>query len=485
MARSPLDDPRKRLIAAILSGLAISLAEGLHPWWPAAWLAPIPMLAAAFEAPRREAAGLAALAEAIGCISMAGYYLEVTGPVVTPLIVLGRALSLAIVVSITRLTVVRWRHWLSIFVYPSLIAGLDALGGAVSRHGSAGSLAYSQMNALAVIQIASIAGTSGIVFTVSLFASAVSVAWYHRANVRRFRAGYALTAAILIIVLGFGVARLWQPSSGPAMRIGLAVVDTPPSVEASSPDSALWKTYEAAVSGLARRGARIVVLPEKIAALTPAQSRQISASLGRIVESDKIYLLAGVAIVEPDHKENRAWLFDPSGGLEADYSKRHLVPGFEDAFRPGGRTVARIIDGQLTGIAICKDMDFPRLGRDYAEQGAQLMLVPAWDFGRDGWLHSRMAILRGVEGGYTIARAARDGLLTISDRYGRVLYQTKSSHRPYASVLGNAPIGSTTETLYGSVGNLFGWIALIAGIVVSLRAAITVSMWNWLRAGSR
>src|SRR5581483_10268187 len=104
----------------------ISLAEGLHPWWPAAWIAPIPVLVAAFEAPRREAAGLAAIAGAIGCASMVGYYVEVTGPVVTTMIVLGRALELAIVVSVTRLTVVRWRHWLAIFVYPSLFAGLDA-----------------------------------------------------------------------------------------------------------------------------------------------------------------------------------------------------------------------------------------------------------------------------------------------------------------------------------------------------------------------
>jgi hypothetical protein len=33
-----------------------------------------------------------------------------------------------------------------------------------------------------------------------------------------------------------------------------------------------------------------------------------------------------------------------------------------------------------------------------------LMLVPAWDFNADGWLHARMAVLRGVEGGYAIVR---------------------------------------------------------------------------------
>jgi apolipoprotein N-acyltransferase len=62
----------------------------------------------------------------------------------------------------------------------------------------------------------------------------------------------------------------------------------------------------------------------------------------------------------------------------------------------------------------------------------RLVLVPGWDSGRDAWEHSRVAVLRGVEGGYSIVRAARDGFLTISDSYGRVLEQQRSSERPYA-----------------------------------------------------
>src|SRR5262249_10920407 len=83
------------------------------------------------------------------------------------------------------------------------------------------------------------------------------------------------------------------------------------------------------------------------------------------------------------------------------------VPGFEKGFRPGRVKMIRILQGTLTGIAICKDMDFPRLGREYGRQDVRLMLVPAWDFGRDNWQHSRVAILRGVEDDYTIARAER------------------------------------------------------------------------------
>jgi len=129
----------------------------------------------------------------------------------------------------------------------------------------------------------------------------------------------------------------------------------------------------------------------------------------------------------------------------------------------------RILQGTLTGIAICKDMDFPRLGREYGRQDVRLMLVPAWDFGRDNWQHSRVAILRGVEDGYTIARAAKDGFLTLSDSYGRVLYQAPSSNRPYASVVAKVSVG-TSETPYALLGNTFGWIALVLGVVLGVAA---------------
>jgi hypothetical protein len=49
------------------------------------------------------------------------------------------------------------------------------------------------------------------------------------------------------------------------------------------------------------------------------------------------------------------------------------------------------------GVEICKDMDFPALTQRYADANVELLLVPAWDFRVDGWLHSRMAIMRGVE----------------------------------------------------------------------------------------
>ena len=98
------------------------------------------------------------------------------------------------------------------------------------------------------------------------------------------------------------------------------------------------------------------------------------------------------------------------------------------------------------------------------------MLVPAWDFGEDGTYAARLSALRGVENGFAMARAAREGLLTISDAYGRIVAETPSRPLPGAVLLAEVPAGTPRVTPYGRAGDLFGWlcVAAAAGCVVSM-----------------
>jgi apolipoprotein N-acyltransferase len=82
------------------------------------------------------------------------------------------------------------------------------------------------------------------------------------------------------------------------------------------------------------------------------------------------------------------------------------------------------------------------------------LLVPAWDFVADGWLHGRMAILRGVEDGFSIARAPKQGILTVSDDRGHVLAERASSAAPFATLVASVPVVNQ-PTLYARSGNWF------------------------------
>ena len=92
-------------------------------------------------------------------------------------------------------------------------------------------------------------------------------------------------------------------------------------------------------------------------------------------------------------------------------------------------------------MAICKDLDFPETIRRDARAGLRLMAVPAWDFGADGWLHGRMAIMRGVENGFAVVRAANGGLLTASDAQGRLIARKVVGPDHMDWILADLPLG--------------------------------------------
>ena len=92
------------------------------------------------------------------------------------------------------------------------------------------------------------------------------------------------------------------------------------------------------------------------------------------------------------------------------------------------------------------------------------------DFDADGWLHGRMAILRGVEDGFSIARAPRHGILSVSDSRGRVLAERSTSAAPFSTILRQVPVNHEA-TLYSRAGNWFAWccITLLLGLLVFAR----------------
>jgi apolipoprotein N-acyltransferase len=159
-------------------------------------------------------------------------------------------------------------------------------------------------------------------------------------------------------------------------------------------------------------------------------------------------------------------------GHAAWYDKQRLVPGWEDRDTPGKSPVFLEVMDTRVGIAICKDMHIPEIGRQYAGNAA-IMVVPAYDFGRDGWMGARMTAMRAVENGYAVARSARNGLVSAYDRTGRVLVEYPVGDSITVAKATLPADGSST--LYGRVGNVFGWVCLCGSVV----------LWIWLSLAQR
>jgi apolipoprotein N-acyltransferase len=333
------------------------------------------------------------------------------------------------------------------------MAGGDTLIAATSPHGSAGALAYSQMDFLPVIQIAALGGAPAITFIVTLFASAIAILITKRT--------FTATAAPALVIggaLAFGVFRIpaVEPEvpSGPSRTLNATLIAGDHFEGIPMEWRSVWNAYTPQIERAADDGRRIIILPEKIAHIPPDERGVAIEQLAEIARRRNVLIVAGADDEADDGRFNRAFAFTRE--TWQSYDKRHVIPGFESHFDLGTGPLIFAHEDVRYGVAICKDMDFPSLGREYA--GVDIMLVPAWDFTNDAWLHSRMAMLRGVESGYAIARSARNGVLTVSDAYGRVTAEAPSGPQTAYNV--TVPRNGAIATLYARIGDAFGWSML-------------------------
>ncbi|MCM3885536.1 nitrilase-related carbon-nitrogen hydrolase [Frankia sp. R82] len=449
--------------AAMASALLFHLGTGLrpHPWL--IWLAPLPVLSVALRRSARAAFAIAFIAWLGGESQLWGYFLgtlDMPPPVVASILI-GTALAFGLAVVGTRTLLVRRRTLTAACFLPVTWVGLEYLLSLTMPHGAWWSLAYTQADLLPVLQTVSVTGPWGVTFLVLLVPSAAAVLLVPGVAGRVRVATVAVT--LLAVALGYGGWHLARAPGRQPGKVALIAADQPddPISLATPAGRDLLDRYLARVRDVAANGVRVVVIPEKVFAADDSSLRVLSEPMVRLAAQRKVDVVVGLVLTRGGSAHNAAIEFQAGQSRPAVYHKRHLIPGAEDDLRPGDEPVLVPGPAGEWALAICKDMDFPTLVRDYRRRGAVGVLVPAWDFGSDGWLHSRIAVTRGVESGVAVARAARRGDLTVSDPTGRVLGETRSDAAPIAAVVTALP-SPAAPTLYAKLGDWFAWACLIA-----------------------
>ena len=438
-------------IAASALGFALSTGLGEHGWL--AWIAPVPVLALAIDGRVRTAFLAPFLAMLLGGLGLTRAY----GPLAIVL-----ALPPALIVGLAALALHRaarrWPPAVAPFAYAAGVTAGEYAFSAVSPNGTALSLAYSQVDLLPVLQLVSLTGLWGVVFIVSLVPAAAALAWRRRAVAPLLPA-----VALLCAVAGFGAWRLGSADAGPGTTVGLAAHDRGVPAIAYTTDASTARAaavaYARRVAELAERGARVVVLPEKFVGVGPSTGADVIAALSGAARADGVYVVAGLNRIDPRPPLNVAIVVATDGRTLGEYHKRHLVPGFESIYATGRAPLTFDAAGHRWGVAICKDLDFPATLREYGRLDVRYLAVPAWDFVADGRMHGRMAVVRGVENGYSVARAAQQGLVTLSDGYGRIVAEAASADD--AAVVAELPPGPG-PTFYTRTGDWFGLLSVAA-----------------------
>ncbi|MDQ2833139.1 MAG: hypothetical protein M3Y50_05205 [Acidobacteriota bacterium] len=471
---------KRPLLAATLATIATALlllaGNGMNPVWPLMWIAFVPILLLAAETTSwLIAAASAALSMLLGSLTML-YYLHfvLRAPVTAWSIPFSLAsLLFALGVLLFRGLLHRGAILSAIIALPAFWTVVEYLSSFAPRNGTAFSLAYTQERFLPILQVASLTGPWGITFLLLLFPSAL-VSWLHLRRTKIAPATYAALSAFVLLsaAILFGALRLVTPSSPQNIEVGLLDTDTVVFANKSYEMQSLIQRYAKQAESLASRGAKIVLMPEKTGLLTASNTTVVDSTLQSVADRTGATLVIGVLHqVGPDSFNpgsfNEARIYTPDRPI-ATYNKQHMLPPFESMLTPGTSLTLLSNPTVPIGVAICKDMDFIHPALDYGRVNIDLLLDPAWDFNLDRLFHGHIAIMRGVEGGYAIAHAAKDGFLTVSDDRGRILGEARSDSAAFASLLVNVPLHHD-QTFFDRHGTWFPWMAGLLLLASALR----------------
>jgi apolipoprotein N-acyltransferase len=453
------------LLAVATTAVLVWFGTGLFPLWPLMWFAPLPVLLFASRSSWWAAGLVAWCGWSIGNLNLWHYFsaalhVPVAGRVE---IVVAPALVFALAVLLFRALLQRgaWRS--AMLAFPAVWITFEYIFNLTSPHGTAVSLSYSQLNFLPLLQLASVTGPWGISFLLLSFSAALAIGIYLRSSAPQQAIRIvSATLGVIVLVLAFGAVRLALPAPpGQQVRVGLIASDLPANLGVAAPGAEtdrLLRDYAAQVEGLAAQGATVIVLPEHLGEVVHPNTASSDAIFQSLADKTRSTIVVGLSHVSTQVMYNQARVFTP-GAPVLSYNKHHLLPPFESKFAPGTTLTTMREPTGMWGVEICKDMDFTQLSRQYGEAGAGLMLVPAWDFVLDRFSHGHIAVMRGVESGFSIARAARGGYLTVSDDRGRILAEAESSSAPFATLIADLP-AAHDRTLYLLLGDWFAWLTL-------------------------
>jgi apolipoprotein N-acyltransferase len=456
--------------AGLASATLAYLGTGLYPIWWALWLAPTPVLAISPRLHGSAALLLGAAAWLIGEMNQWNYVrhgielpLQITILYfVVPAVVFGFA------VLFVRSFIRRGSLVHAAVALPVYWVTYEYLTAIASPHSTWGNLAYTQTNCLPVIQIAAITGLWGISFIVFLFAAGAAALLSGAGEPWQRRVLAIAVGFVICAVFVFGKWRLQPNPSAQSVAVTLIARDVPMSVYLGSEERAseLLREYADEVRRVTPAGTQAVVLPEKIGRVSESAVTELDSLYSSTAAATRAAIVLGLVRKTSSGAFNSSRLYSGDGKLEANYDKHHLIPGVEPE-KPGDKRVILDQSSGRWGLQICKDMDFPRLSREYAAESANLLLVPAWDFNLDRWLHARMAVLRAVENGFALARSARDGLLTLCDNRGRILAEAATIPDRFVSISGRVNVAHE-KTFYTRTGDWFAWlcVATFVGLLV-------------------
>jgi apolipoprotein N-acyltransferase len=356
---------------------------------------------------------------------------------------------------------------LSTLVFPLAWVTVEYLSSSSPFMGTAFVLALTQFDFPLITQISSVTGIWGISFLVVWLAPVVCLALENRFEWSRVARPVSLFLVVLIAVLCFGGIGLGldRPASSTVRVAGVTASSRDGTLESGV---SLLNTY---VPQAAAAGARIVMLHEGGVLIAAEDEPALIGAGQELARQAGVYLLLGLQVEDEDRSlpyEDKTIFISPDGALLSEYLKQRLMPG-EIAYYIRGEGPAPVLETPYGNIAIliCSDAPFPDfVRRQVGGSGADILLVPAWDFQGAEYFWPYSTAFRAIENGFAMFRVARESLTLAVDYQGRPLVQSNYFSNDQPIIYADLPTEGR-ETVYTLLGDWFAWLS-ITGLVLLL-----------------
>lgn len=376
--------------------------------------------------------------------------------------------------------------FIATFIFPLVGTTLEFLSSSTNPLGNFGAVGYSQYGLPVLTQITAVTGMLGLTFLVSWFPAIINWAWEHEFEWRQIGAGVAAFGVIMLVVVGYGTARLaTAPEVGSQETVRVASftlaenhVDELNAVlenegvdayrQATQP---IHEQYLRMTETAVADGAKIILWPE-LAIMGLEEDVQAVIERGQaLAQEGGVYLGMPVFIAFPDSErtwENKLFVAGPDGRIVIEHVKYggNLLEG---TLKGSGKIeVVETAYGNLAGI-VCWDTNYPKIVRQIGQQQADFLLSPAKEWDGINPMHAEMAVFRAIENGTAVIRQADEGLSIVVDGYGRTLATGEGLADSGNYLLVEVPTNSPT-TVYPVVGDLVGMLAMVGLVALAVYA---------------
>lgn len=480
---------RRPLLWLALYGLLIPATQMRFGLGALAWVAPAPLIHFLRLRPGWRA-GAGALLAGMMAWTVATLSI-VTAPlpaVLAPAFGVPIGLALTLPYLATNLVRVRWGERAAVLAFACLGSFAEWTLHTLAPLGTWGSAANTQLDDLALLQLASVTGLHGVSFLVYVVAGELESVLSSPRQTRSL----ALVVTLVAGVSTLGQLRLLRFDATGDETVRVAAIDTPSDVgrgplPSAHEVAAVDRVLHARTREAARAGAELVVWTEAATMVLPEDEPQFLADLHQLAREASARLVAGYVVPissAPLRYRNRYAYVSPAG-VDHVYDKHEPVPG-EPAVRGTG-PMPLVVDpvlGRVSG-AICYDYDFPRLARRHAQLDVDLVALPSSDWRGIDPLHTQMASLRAIEGGHSLIRSTRFGLSAGYDPLGRPRAWQSHFDRPAGDhggvLLMNLPRHGLS-TVYGRLGDWFPLLSALIGFGLLATARGGYPRAPWIRS---